>query len=151
MKRLAGLLAAALLAAGCGSSEKQAPGPPKPPSVSSGEAVIRGWTMALYDGKYDKAANYFAPRAIVQQGKSFVLRTHDEAVFFGRTLPCRAKVTDVKAEKKGTLLATFDLFPGFHGTCPEGGTAQVRFFIRSGKIETWRQLRTAPTAPGQSV
>jgi hypothetical protein len=87
----------------------------------------------------------------VQQQKSFVLKTHDEAVFFGRTLPCRAKVTEIKMEPKGTLVATFDLFPGFHGTCPDGGTAKVRFFIRNGKIETWRQLPTAPTAPGQSV
>ncbi|MDX6600348.1 MAG: hypothetical protein QOE87_4235 [Gaiellales bacterium] len=113
--------------------------------------MIRGWTVALYEGKYERAANYFAPRAIVQQQKTFVLRTHAEAVFFGRTLPCRAKVTSIKAEPKGTLVATFDLFPGFHGTCPEGGTAKVRFFIRHGKIETWRQLPTAPSAPGQSV
>ena len=142
MKRLAVL---ALVLAGCGGGSASAPKP------NSGEAVIRGWTMALYEGKYERAANYFAPRAIVQQQQSFVLKTHQEAVFFGQTLPCRAKVTGIKTEPKGTLLASFKLFPGFHGTCPDGGTAKVRFFIRNGKIETWRQLPTAPTAPGQSV
>jgi hypothetical protein len=151
MRMLAGLLATALLAAGCGGSSEKKPAPKPPSSVSPGEAVIRGWTTALYNGQYEKAANYFAPRAIVQQGRSFVLRSHEEAVFFGRTLPCRAKVTAVKAEKKGTLLASFDFFPGLHGTCPDGGSGQVRFFIRKGKIETWRQLRSAPTAPGRSV
>jgi hypothetical protein len=142
--RLAALVATALIAAGCGGSDSG----PKP---NPGEAAIRGWTMALYNGQYEKAANYFAPRAIIQQGKTFVLRDHNEAVFFGQTLPCRAKVTKIQAEPKGTLLATFDLFPGFHGTCPDGGSVQVRFFIRKGKIETWRQLRSAPTAPGQST
>jgi hypothetical protein len=142
MTRAVTLLAAATLIAGCGGSGK------KP---AQGEDVIRGWTMALYDGEYEKAASYFAPRAIVQQDRSFVLKTHDEAVFFGRTLPCRAKVTGIETEPKGTLVATFKLFPGFHGTCTEGGTARVRFFIRKGRIETWRQLPEQPTPPGQST
>jgi hypothetical protein len=143
--RLAALVVAGLLLGGCGGSKSS-------PQPNAAETVIRGWTMALYEGKYERAANYFAPRAIIQQQKTFILKTHAEAVFFGQTLPCRAQVTGIETEpKKGTLVATFKLFPGFHGTCPDGGTAKVRFFIRNGKIETWRQLPTAPTAPGQSV
>jgi hypothetical protein len=149
----AALIAAAVFVAGCGGGAENDHASPKPaPQNAEAEAVIRGWTEALYRGEYERAANYFAPRAIVQQGRSFVLKTHDEAVFFGKTLPCRAKVTSIKAEpKKGTLLASFELFAGFAGTCSEGGTAKVRFYIRNGKIETWRQLRTPPTAPGQNA
>ena len=49
------------------------------------------------------------------------------------------------------LLASFDLFPGRGGTCPGGGNARVRFFIRHGQIETWRQLPDRAHGAGQSV
>jgi hypothetical protein len=149
------LVAACCLAiAGCGDDgdgDKASPSPPKPPSATSGEAVIRGWTEAMYRGDYDKAARYFATDAIVQQVQTIHLRTHEDAVSFGRSLPCRAKVTGIKKEKNGVLLASFDLFPGVNGTCTEGGDARVRFFIRGGKIETWRQLPERPSPPGQSI
>jgi hypothetical protein len=145
------LLALTLALAGCGGS---APGPaPKPPPEghARGEAVIRTWTKAVYDGDYERAGAQFAPDAIVQQGGSIVLRTRAEAVAFSRSLPCRAKVTGIEREPHGVLLASFDLFPGRGGRCPDGGTARVRFLVRHGKIETWRQLPEAPQAPGQST
>ena len=141
-----------LLVPGCGgSSDKQDPAPAPPRPAQSGEAVIRGWTEAMYAGDYDRAARYFARDAIVQQVETIVLRTHEDAVAFGRSLPCRAKVTGIEHEKNGVLLASFDLFPGVAGTCPDGGNARVRFFIRHGKIETWRQLPEAPAPPSQST
>jgi hypothetical protein len=80
-----------------------------------------------------------------------VLTTHIKALAFNLSLPCRAKVTGVKQEPRGVLLASFKLFPGRGGLCAKGGTARVRFFIRHGKIETWRQLPEAPTPQGQST
>lgn len=158
MRRVAAALIAAALVAGCGGSgdsgkhDNPAPGPPNPPpATATGDAVIRGWTMAMYSGDYDRAARYFATDAIVQQVETIVLRTHEDAVAFGRSLPCRAKVTSIRHEKNGVLLAYFDLFPGPGGTCPNGGSARVRFFIRHGKIETWHQLPEKPTPKGQSV
>lgn len=140
---VAAALAAAL--AGCGGGNAD----PKP-APPTGEAVIHAWTEAMYRGDYDKAARYFAKDALVQQVETIVLRTHEDAVAFGRSLPCRAKVTSIKAEKNGVLLATFDLFPGVGGTCPDGGNARVRFFIRKGMIETFHQLPDQPTPPGQT-
>jgi hypothetical protein len=149
--RAAGLLAVAALIAGCGGGTVDVDSSPAPPKrTTEGEAVIRGWTEAMYKGDYDRAARFFAKDALVQQVETIVLRTHEDAVAFGRSLPCRAKVTGVKREKNGVLLASFDLFPGVAGTCPEGGSARVRFFIRKGKIETWHQLPQQPTPPGQA-
>jgi hypothetical protein len=116
-----------------------------------GESVVRGWTEALYKGQYERAAKYFARGAIVQQSQTVVLTTHIKALAFNLSLPCRAKVTAVEQEPHGALLASFKLFPGPGGTCARGGIARVRFFIRRGKIEAWRQLPQAPTPPGQTV
>ena len=131
-----------LALAGCGGGGHDTP---------SGEDVIRGWTKAMYAGDFDKAADYFAKDAIVQQQVTILLRTHEDAVEWGSSLPCRAKVTSVKARPRGVLLASFELFPGIHGTCPPGGTARVLFFIRKGHIETWHQLPEAPQPEGQAI
>jgi hypothetical protein len=141
-------MALALAVAGCGGTDKQSPPPHK---SLPGESVVRGWTEALYKGQYERAANYFARGAIVQQSQTVVLTTHVKALAFNLSLPCRAKVTSVKQEPRGVLLAAFKLFPGRGGLCAKGGTARVRFFIRHGKIESWRQLPEAPTPQGQST
>jgi hypothetical protein len=149
VKRLVAALA--VLVAGCGgASEKPSP-PPHRTGLLPGESVVRGWTEALYNGQYERAANYFARGAIVQQSETVVLTTHIKALAFNLSLPCRAKVTGVKQEPRGVLLASFKLFPGRGGGCARGGTARVRFFVRHGKIESWRQLPEAPTPPGQSA
>ena len=67
-------------------------------AAPSGDEVIRGWTKAMYDGDYDRAARYFAKDAIIQQVETIYLRTHEDAVAWGRSLPCRAKVTGIKRE-----------------------------------------------------
>jgi hypothetical protein len=150
MKRLAVVLA--VVVAGCGGgSGKSDPSPPPAQKTLPGESVVRGWTEALYEGQYKRAANYFARGAIVQQSQTVVLTTHIKALAFNLSLPCRAKVTGVKQEPRGVLLASFKLFPGRGGLCAKGGTARVRFFIRHGKIESWRQLPEAPTPQGQST
>jgi hypothetical protein len=145
VSRAAALALGLVALAGCGGGGSPSQKPP------SGEAVIRGWTDAMYKGDYDRAGRFFARDALVQQNVTIVLRTHEDAVGFGRSLPCRAKVTSVRPERNGVLLASFDLFPGIHGTCPQGGTARVRFFIRHGLIETWRQLPDAPQPDAQTI
>jgi hypothetical protein len=150
----AALVAVAALVGGCGggSGTQTAPvGPPKVGATAADEAVVRGWTEALYAGRVDRAADFFAPGAIVQQVQTLVLTDHRAAVAFNRSLPCRAKVTAITREKGGLLLASFRLYPGLGGTCADGGTARVRFHIRAGHIEVWRQLPDAPAPPGQSV
>lgn len=147
---------ASLAIGACGGSQgtnTDAGGPPPRarPAAAADEAVIRGWTRAVYRGDYERAGSYFAPGAIVQQAQTFVLGTRDEAVAFSRSLPCRAKVTGIERERNGVLLASFDLFPGRDGRCPTGGTARVRFGIHAGLIRAWRQLPEAPAPPGQST
>lgn len=152
MRRAATLLAVAAAIAGCGGSGT--PGDKAIPNLNdtpSGESVVRAWTTAVYEGDYDRAADLFAPRAMIQQGITFVLTSRARALAFNRSLPCRAKVRTIERERHGVLLATFDLFPGRGGACPDGGSARVRFMIRAGKIETWHQLPDAPRAPSQST
>ena len=131
---------------GCGSSHKTTTGAsPAPERALADEATVRLWTRALYDGNYDRAASFFAPRAIVQQFGTRVLRNHAEAVAFVRSLTCRASVQSIRREQAGALLVTFNLGPGARGGCTGGGTVRVRFFLRRGLIETWHQL---PEQPG---
>jgi hypothetical protein len=142
VRRVAGLAAAlaVVVLAGCDDTKKSKPGPPKPDYALADEAVVRLWTKALYDGHYRRAASFFAPRAIVQQGTTRVLKTRAEAIAFNRSLTCRATVGSIHHEKNRVLLVRFNLGPGPGGGCSEGGTARVRFFIRGGLIETWHQL-----------
>ena len=137
MKRAVVVVAAALALAGCNDDHAA-----KRPSQKemADEATVRLWTRALYDGHYDRAARFFAPGAIVQQNGTRVLQGHREAVVFNRSLSCRASVLSIRHEPKGTVLATFNLGPGRLGGCTGGGRVLVRFFIRRGLIETWRQL-----------
>jgi hypothetical protein len=125
-----------LALAGCSDHAKK---PPSQKAIAD-EATIRLWTRALYGGQYDRAAGFFAPGAIVQQDGSRVLRTHRDAVAFNRALTCRANVLSIAGEPNGAVLATLNLAPGHRGGCMDGGRVRVRFFIRRGLIETWRQL-----------
>ena len=137
MRRALAAAVAALALAGCSDHASK---PPSQKAIAD-EATVRLWTRALYDGKYDRAGGFFAPRAIVQQPYGTrVLRNHREAVAFNRALTCRANVMSIWHEPNGAVLATFNLGPGPGGGCTDGGRVRVRFFIRRGLIETWRQL-----------
>src|SRR3954447_15648124 len=146
MRATLAIAGAAALLGGCSGGHAKT-GPSQ--KEMADEATVRLWTRALYDGHYDRAARFFAPRAIVQQGDSRVLRNHAEAVAFVRSLTCRASVLSIRREKGGALFVTFNLGPGRHGGCIGGGTVRVRFFIRRGLIETWRQLPEPAKPPGQ--
>ena len=130
---------------GCGGSGHRtatAPGggPPKPDRALADEAVVRLWSRALYDGRYGRAASFFARGAVVQQAGTRVLHNRAEAVAFNRSLTCRANVLGFRHERAGVLLATLNLGPGPGGGCTGGGRVTVRFGIRRGLIAAWRQL-----------
>lgn len=156
MRRALLLLAvgALLAAAGCdlggGEDEGDAPSgresvPPaadhtdraRPDRGASDREVIDGWVTALAGRRYERAAAYFAPNAVVEQLGEIRLRTRSDAIVFNRSLPCSAELTDVEDEGD-TSLAAFRLLPGPGGFCE--GSARVRFTIRDGLIREWRQL-----------
>lgn len=142
-------------AGGGGSgSQGRSQAPPPPPGGAKGqsaeERVVRGWIAALNQRDYDKAADYFARGAVVQQTDAVRLRTHAQAVVFNRSLPCRAQVSEVRDEGR-TVLATFKLLDGPGGKCQPGNggvaSARVRCRIRDGRFLEWRQLPPSSDAP----
>ena len=136
-----------LALAGCDSgSDDEAATAPAPREDEPGYGrVIRDWSKAINAERYDRAASFFAPGAIVEQGREFRLADREAAVVFNRTLPCKADVTDVDGEGD-SLLAAFRLREGPGGSCD--GSARVRFRFRNGKFTEWRQLPEAEAPPG---
>lgn len=132
------LLALAVLA-GCDSSL------PEPDPLRSYEGrVIRGWLLALERQDYEQAAYYFAPGALIDQGRPFRLRTPAQAIEFNSALPCRADLVRL-ADEGRRVLAAFRLRAGPGGRC--SGVVMVRYTIRKGKFTEWRQLPGASPEP----
>ena len=158
---LTGMAGALLVASGCGfggDDEDEGDGPParnsvppaadhadraRPEAGASDREIIDGWVRAVADRRYERAAAFFAPGAVVEQLGEIRLRTRSDAIAFNRSLPCSAELTDVEDEGD-TSLAAFRLLPGPGGPCD--GSARVRFTIRDGLIREWRQL-PEPAAP----
>src|SRR5207245_5780565 len=92
---VAGALAAAV--AGCGGGGG---GTARKPSDSQ---VIRGWSAAVDAGDFGRAADYFAPGAVIQQVETVRLRSRADAVVFNRSLPCRADVTSIVRDGRDSL------------------------------------------------
>ncbi|MGI8944947.1 MAG: nuclear transport factor 2 family protein [Thermoleophilaceae bacterium] len=128
---------------------RAAPGDTEPqPGEPTEAGPIRAWNAALNAGDFDKAASFFAENALVEQVGEVRLRGRRDAIEFNRSLPCRSEVTDVDDEGPTTLVA-FRLLPGRGGACGGGGVARVRFRVRDGKFEEWRQLTEPAQPPGQ--
>jgi hypothetical protein len=142
MRRIAVLLVAVVALAGCDDSE-EAPRATKPTEgVHSSEGVlIRDWLMAVSNGDYGRAATFFAPGAIIDQGRPFRLPNFEAAKLFNATLPCHARLTGLEDEG-ARVLATFRLLPGPGGPCK--GRVQVRYTIEDGRFTEWRQLPERP-------
>ncbi len=134
---------------GCGGSDGGRGDEPGP-APQGDERVIRGWNDAVNAGDFERAADYFERRAIVEQQGEIRLNTPADAEAFSRSLPCRSDVTDVDSED-GSSIAAFRLREGRDGGCAAGGTARVRFVIRDGKIREWRQLPEAPAPEGEQA
>jgi hypothetical protein len=106
--------------------------------------MIRDWLMAVAHGDYGQAATFFAPGAIIDQGRPFRLPDAAAARIFNAGLPCHAQL--IALEDEGAkVLATFRLTPGPGGPCR--GRVQVRYTIVDGKFKEWRQLDTDRPAP----
>ena len=137
-----------LAAAGCSSADDEPEPEPRRGGIYSYEGrVIRGWLLALDRQDYAQAAYYFAPRALIDQGRPYRLRTARQAENFNALLPCRADLTRLENEGP-TVLARFSLREGPGGEC--SGTVEVRYTIREGKFTEWRQLperRSLPAPP----
>jgi hypothetical protein len=153
MRRVAVLLGALVLLAGCSEGESDPEPEPLPPPVQRGaeyeKRVIRGWLLALNRDDYDGAADFFAVGAIIDQGDPFRLPSRAAARLFNAGLPCRADLTEVEDEPGPKSLASFRLRTGPGGPC--SGIVKVRFTIREGKFTEWRQLPEEPEPPGPVV
>ena len=148
---LLSLAAVAAALAGCDvtSGDKEQPKrAPKEAKAPSDGRVIRAWSRALNAGRYGLAGDFFAPKALVDQGEPFRLPSSAAAVVFNRSLPCEGEVTAIEDEGR-TTLASFRLRPGPGGPCE--GRARVRFTIRDGKFTEFRQLSGAPLPQGDAA
>ena len=134
-------LAAALLA-GCNDDDAQPQ--PKTGLRSPAGVMIRDWLMSVAHGDFGRAATFFAPGAIIDQGRPFRLRNRAAARVFNATLPCHAELIGLDDEG-AKVLATFRLTPGPGGPCR--GRVQVRYTIVDGKFTEWRQLDSGNQAP----
>jgi hypothetical protein len=156
MRPLALAVVAVVLLAGCNDSggsddSRPAPRPQSQNGLRSPEGVtIRDWLMAVQHGDFGQAATFFAPGAIIDQGRPFRLRNTAAARLFNATLPCHADLVQLDDEG-AKVLATFRLTPGPGGPCR--GRVQVRYTIVKGKFKEWRQLDTqqAPAPDGPVV
>jgi hypothetical protein len=134
-----------LALAGCNSSSDE-PAVKRDPLHTYNGRVIRGWLLSLERQDYEQAAYYFAPNALIDQGRPYRLRTKSDAFAFNAGLPCRADLIRLKGGGHAHhVLATFRLREGPGGPC--SGLTRVRYTIREGKFTEWRQLPDEPGGP----
>jgi hypothetical protein len=130
-------------------TERSRPAAPREgPALSYEARVIRGWLLALERQDYAGAAYYFAPGAIIDQGRPYRLNDESAARAFNASLPCRADLIDLDDEG-GKVLASFRLRRGPGGEC--SGIVRVRYTIRKGKFTEWRQLPSEEEPPDETV
>lgn len=154
------LVAVVLVAAACdsGSDEEPAGGAqerseaPEPPEAESGlrseeGRTIRSWLTAVKRKEYGRAAGFFAPGAVIDQGVPYRLPDRDAARTFNSGLPCRADLVELEDQGE-RVLASFRLRRGPGGPC--SGIVRVRFrFTADGRFLEWRQLAGEDLRPGQ--
>lgn len=129
-----------LAVAGCstGSDPPAKRAKPDPLHTYNGR-VIRGWLLSLDRQDYTQAAYYFAPNALIDQGRPYRLKNPSEAFAFNASLPCRADLVGMQGGGHAHhVLATFQLRRGPGGKC--SGFTRVRYTIENGKFTEWRQL-----------
>jgi hypothetical protein len=142
-------LIALALVAGCDEDDSPRPAAkPAPQAEDEGlrspeGRMIRDWLLAVKRGDYGQAATFFAPGAIIDQGRPFRLPNAAAARIFNAGLPCHADLVGLE-DQGAKVLATFRLSPGPGGPCR--GRVQVRYTIVAGKFKEWRQLGTQDPA-----
>ena len=151
MRRLAIPVAALALLAGCDEepgSRQDEPSAPKSGLRSPEGRMIRDWLGALKRGDYGHAASFFAPGALIDQGRPFRLPDRAAARLFNAGLPCSAELVAL-TDEGDTVLASFRLSAGPGGPCE--GRVRVRYTIEHGRFTEWRQLAQPPPAEGPVV
>ena len=149
MRRAAIALVALAALAGCGGGGGA--GGPKPEDGlhSRDGLMIRDWLMAVEHYDFGRAASFFAPGAIIDQGRPIRLPNAAAARSWNEGLPCHADLIALRHEG-ARVLATFSLRAGPGGPCD--GEVRVRYTIKQGKFTEWRQVprgdgQTAPLGP----
>jgi hypothetical protein len=127
------LVAVAVLAGCGGGASKSEDGLHSPEGV-----MIRDWLMAVEHYDFGRAASFFAPGAIIDQGRPIRLPNAAAARIWNEGLPCHADLIALKEERSAKVLATFSLRAGPGGPCR--GEVKVRYTIKHGKFTEWRQL-----------
>jgi hypothetical protein len=138
------LVAVAALASCGGGGSKPEDGLRSPDGV-----MIRDWLMAVEHYDFGRAATFFAPGAIIDQGRPIRLPNAAAARIFNAGLPCHADLIALKEEGASKVLATFHLRAGPGGPCR--GQVKVRYTIKHGKFTEWRQLPGREPAPAGSA
>jgi hypothetical protein len=128
---------AALASCGGGSSA------PEDGLHSRDGLMIRDWLMAVDHYDFGRAASFFAPGALIDQGRPYRLPNTAAARIFNEGLPCHADLIALRHEG-ARVLATFSLRAGPGGPCD--GEVKVRYTIKHGKFTEWRQV---PRRDGQ--
>lgn len=175
MKRLAALLAIAVLAAACGDGDdkaapttaaapattatapattEQAPPAsttgtePVPPELAN---VVLAWSDALNRNDNETAARYFAPGAVIRQSQEYRLIDAEVARTWNDGLPCAGKIVELRMVDIA-VVAIFVLGerPGHQCDSP-GERAAAAFVIEDGLITLWQQVAVpdegTPTTP----
>ncbi len=110
---------------------------------------IRSWLTAVKREQYGRAAGFFAPGAVIDQGVPYRLPDRAAARTFSAGLPCRADLVELRDQGE-RVLASFRLRRGPGGPC--SGIVRVRFrFDADGRVTEWRQLAGEELRPGQPV
>ncbi len=140
---LIAVLALVAVLAGCDSGSSDEHG-----TKTDEGRLIRDWLMALNNGDYNHAADFFAPRALVDQGIPYRLRGRAAAKLFNSGLPCRGELVEVEDEGE-RVLATFRLRDGPGGSCD--GFVKVRFGFRDGRFSEFLQLEQDAPGPAETI
>jgi hypothetical protein len=142
MARMTILLAAVLVAAGCGAHKPQSP-----------EQVARSWSAALDRSDNEAVARLFADGAQIVQNGELVFSTHADAVRWNAGLPCGGKITSVSRRSATDVLVVFTLQGRPQHACDAPGQqAAALFRVRDGKIVLWHQTDVPPAAGnGQTI
>jgi limonene-1,2-epoxide hydrolase len=136
---LAALVSAAFLT-GCGGHKPASP-----------ESVVRAWSAAINAGDDEKAADLFAPGAVVIQGIQLTLATRGDAVQWNSGLPCAGFVQSVDVEgEQATAVFVLGGRTGHRCDAP-GQKAAAVFVVHEGKIVSWHQVSVPASAAGPSA
>lgn len=164
--RLALVVTALTLAAGCGDSDATEGASTQPvtaapqtaPEAATGaaqremRAVVRAWSARLNAGDLAGIAGLFRLPAYVAQGQtSYRLMTRENVRLWHSGLPCSGHIVSIEIDGRfATVL--FRLGHGKRTRCDAPGTlAAARFEIVRSKIRSWEQIPVPVSNPPEQA